>query len=201
MRLKRIRKLVQFFSPPKNWRAPVIVLLGVATGLGAYIFKISNAPSYLSDDPDACINCHVMFPEYTSWERSSHGRAATCNDCHVPQNNIINTYWFKANDGMRHSYMFTFRLEPQVIRIKQAGKDAVQRNCIRCHENLLRPVSLRAISAKGIYEETEVYCWDCHRYTPHGKVRGLSSAPNALAPKLPHSAPEWMIKLVKRETK
>ena len=49
--------------------------------------------------------------------------------------------------------MFTFRMEPQVIRIKDAGRDVVQENCIRCHANYLHPISLRAMGAKSIYEE------------------------------------------------
>ena len=38
--------------------------------------------------------------------------------------------------------MFTFRLEPQVIFIKQAGKDVVQQNCERCHEELITDTKL-----------------------------------------------------------
>jgi len=41
---------------------------------------------------------------------------------------------FKARDGLRHSFMFTFKLEPQVIRMHEAGRIVVQGNCVRCHE-------------------------------------------------------------------
>ena len=112
--------------PPPQWRVPVIVAVAVIIGLGFVILHISNASSYLSNDPRACINCHVMTAQYASWERSSHARVATCNDCHVPHDNPISTYAFKASDGMRHAFMFTFRLEPQVIRIKEAGINVVQ---------------------------------------------------------------------------
>ena len=81
-----------------------------------HVLNISNAASYLSNDPITCVNCHVMYPEYATWERGSHGRVATCNDCHVPQDNFIRKYAFKASDGFRHASMFTFRMEPQVIR-------------------------------------------------------------------------------------
>jgi cytochrome c nitrite reductase small subunit len=99
--------------PPKKWQFAVAIASGLLFGLLAYIFYISNAVSYMSDDPRACINCHVMNPQYASWTHSAHREYATCNDCHVPQNNILNKYFFKAKDGLRHATMFTLRLEPQ----------------------------------------------------------------------------------------
>jgi cytochrome c nitrite reductase small subunit len=185
-------KLFKYFVPPARWQFYVIILIGIITGLGIYIFYISNATAYLSNDPRACVNCHVMNVHYASWQRGSHGRVATCNDCHVPQDNIIRTYWFKANDGLRHATYFTMRWEPQVIQIKQAGKEAVQENCIRCHSNAIHPVALRAISNKNVADQTERYCWECHRDTPHGRVNSLSSAPFARVPSLKPVVPEWI---------
>ena len=179
-------------SPPSNWVAPVIVLLGIATGMLFYIAYISNAVSYMSDDPQTCINCHVMYPQFSTWEKSSHGRVATCNDCHVPQDNIFKTYFFKASDGLRHATMFTLRMEPQVIRIKAAGKQAVQDNCIRCHSNHIHPIALRSIDARAIVAPQERFCWDCHRQTPHGRVHSLASTPNSLSPRLAPLTPAWM---------
>ncbi|MFA7229321.1 MAG: cytochrome c nitrite reductase small subunit, partial [Melioribacteraceae bacterium] len=143
-------KSLSHLIPPPQWRYPVIVVLGIFAGLGIYILHISNALSYLSDDPKTCVNCHVMYPQYATWERGSHGRGITCNDCHVPQDNFINKYLFKANDGLRHATYFTMRWEPQVIRIKDAGKEAVQENCIRCHNNIVHPIALRSINNKSV---------------------------------------------------
>ncbi|WP_290661309.1 MULTISPECIES: cytochrome c nitrite reductase small subunit [Ignavibacterium] len=188
----RITKLLKALIPPPQWRLLVIILFGIGAGLLLLTLHLARATSYLSDNPAACVNCHVMAPYYATWERGSHGRVATCNDCHIPHDNIVNTYLFKAMDGMRHSYVFTFRLEPQVIRIKQAGKDAVQQNCIRCHQNVIHPISLRAISGQIIQGEGDGYCWDCHRETPHGRVNSLTSAPYARVPKLSSPIPSWM---------
>jgi len=123
--------------PPEQWQVPVILLLGVIVGLGLYILRISNAASYLSDDSETCVNCHVMNPQYATWSHSAHREVTSCNDCHVPHDNVFSKYFFKAKDGMRHATMFTLRQEPQVIFIKEAGKEVVQENCIRCHEKLL----------------------------------------------------------------
>ena len=58
--------------PPPGWKTPVIILLGIIAGLALHIFYVSNAVSYLSNDPETCINCHVMYPQYATWERGSH---------------------------------------------------------------------------------------------------------------------------------
>lgn len=194
----RIKRIIQLLTPPEQWRVPVIILLGTITGLGFYILNISNAVSYLSDEPRTCVNCHVMAPQFATWERGSHGRVTTCNDCHVPQDNVVEKMLFKGSDGLRHATMFTLRMEPQVIKIKDAGKRVVQENCIRCHTNNVHPVALRAINQKGITDDDR-YCWDCHRETPHGKVHSLSSTPYARVPLITSPAPEWILNYVNKE--
>lgn len=200
-KLNILKKTALRLIPPDNWKLPVILLLGILFGLGFYVVHISNAVSYLSDDPKTCVNCHVMNPQYTTWERGSHGKVATCNDCHVPQDNLIKKYWFKANDGLRHATYFTMRWEPQVIKIKEAGKEAVQENCIRCHTNLIHPIGLRAINNKNVQDQTDKYCWECHRETPHGRVHSLSSTPYANVPQLKPVIPEWLKNFTEKENK
>ena len=117
---------------PAKWRFPTVLLGGVLVGLSLFLIHISNFFSYMSDPPETCMNCHIMGPQYATWYHSSHREHATCNDCHVPQDNIANKMFFKAMDGMRHSTIFTMRTEPQSIIIKEAGARAVQKNCIRC---------------------------------------------------------------------
>src|SRR5688572_31846264 len=40
--------------------------------------------SYMTDNPAACANCHVMREQFEEWLKSSHGKVAVCNDCHTP---------------------------------------------------------------------------------------------------------------------
>jgi cytochrome c nitrite reductase small subunit len=190
-------KFLKAFAPPANWRFIVLILLGIFLGLVLLTLHVGRATSYLSDEPSACVNCHVMAPYFATWQNSSHARFTVCNDCHVPQYNVFEKYFFKASDGLRHSYMFTFRLEPQVIRIHEAGRNAVQRNCIRCHSEQIHPISVRAITTQSIQEHGEGYCWDCHRETPHGRVNSLTSTPFARTPQLSAPYPEWMKKFIK----
>ncbi|MDX9758213.1 MAG: cytochrome c nitrite reductase small subunit [Bacteroidota bacterium] len=187
-----MKRLIRFFIPPPQWRLPVILVLGILGGFGAFIFYVSNAVSYLSDDPRTCVNCHVMAPQYATWQRGSHGRVTTCNDCHVPQDNFFRTYAFKASDGMRHATMFTLRLEPQVIQIKEAGVAVVQENCIRCHEDLVHKVSSGSLTAMNARAGEGLLCWECHREVPHGRVNSLASTPYARVPRLAPVTPDWI---------
>lgn len=180
---KTEESLFKKWIPPGKVRAYFFIFAGVIAGLGLNIIIESNAISYLSDEPETCINCHVMTPQYMTWERSSHAAKTTCNDCHVPQDNVVKKYLFKASDGIRHATFFTLGLEDQVIMIKDAGKKAVQDNCIRCHENNIHPVAVRSITNASIIDEGDRYCWDCHRHVPHGRVNSLSSVPYHNAPR------------------
>lgn len=64
-------------------------LLGAFVGTVGYTAHYAKATSYLSNDPKACINCHVMNEQYDGWSSSSHHARATCNDCHVPHDSLI----------------------------------------------------------------------------------------------------------------
>lgn len=186
---------IKLLLPPSGWKLPVVIILGIFLGLVATAFHISNASSYLSDNPRACINCHLMYPQYATWQHSSHREHATCNDCHVPHDNFIRKYYFKASDGRRHATVFTLRMEPQVIRINEAGKQVVQENCIRCHINQINSVTAMQVTGKNYKEGKGHLCWDCHREVPHGRVSSQASTPNAIVPGLEDPAPNWLKKL------
>ena len=195
--MKVFTRLIEMLTPPPRWKVPVIIILGAFAGLVAHIFVIAKAPSYLSDNPETCVNCHVMNSYYSTWAHSAHGKSLVCNDCHVPHDNIFHKYLFKAQDGLRHSTIFTLRMEPQVIRIKDAGRHVVQENCERCHEHQV--ATMRANERLYRVEEEEEddngrVCWDCHQETPHGRVNSLASTPYSYAPTLKPILPEWIIK-------
>ena len=191
-------KLLTILKPPSQWIILVTVLLGIIAGLSIYSIYLSNAVSYLSDKPETCVNCHVMMPEYATWRHSSHGRSATCNDCHVPNTNPIARFAFKVKDGLGHATAFTLRTEPQVIRMRDPGKKVVQENCKRCHSILNRDVGLLEVSLAEASHGEGKLCWQCHRKVPHGRVKGLSSTPNARVPLLGSPVPEWLKKQQKK---
>jgi cytochrome c nitrite reductase small subunit len=200
--LKKIRNLIQFFFPPRSWKVPVILMLGFFTGLFCFLFYVSRAPSYLSDNPATCVNCHIMTPYYASWSHSSHREFTNCNECHVPHDNVFRHYWFKANDGLRHSAVFTLRREPQVIFIHSAGRKVVQENCIRCHSDLLFNDRMDRYTMQGHEYRREKRCADCHMDVPHGTVYGINSTPNVRGVPLPESpVPAWLNSIILKEKK
>jgi cytochrome c nitrite reductase small subunit len=195
----RLQRLITLEGVPHRLRIAAYLSLGATLGMAVYVARISEAASYLSDDPEACINCHIMTPQYATWQHSAHGRVTNCNDCHVPHTSIAAKYYFKAKDGLRHSALFTLRMEKQVITAIPESREVIQQNCVRCHGRVVEAVGSdkQAASAMAAAHSTgdfERACIDCHRETPHGRVHSLSSTPNAAVPPLSPVTPEWLRK-------
>ena len=168
------------------------ILAGIIFGFGFFILYVFNFASYASNEPETCMNCHVMDTQYASWSRSSHQKVANCIDCHLPHDNFAHKLYFKAMDGMRHSAIFLTRTEPEAIMIKKAGEVVVQENCIHCHSDV---VTQNANMLQGVDNKK---CWDCHRFTPHGRERSLASVPNAEVPYIDSATPEWLRKIIEK---
>ena len=175
---------IKTFFPPQKWRLSVSIVSGILVGFLLLTIHLSRAGSYMSDAPEVCVNCHVMAPHYATWMHSSHREVAKCSDCHVPQDNIVRSYFFKAKDGLRHSSMFIFRQEAHAIQMKEDGIYAVQSNCIRCHIDQIQSVSLADVNGENYKDGAGKLCWDCHRHVPHGTVRSETSVPHTYLPDL-----------------
>ncbi len=184
--------MLKHLIPPPRWQFPVMIVAAIFIGLALFTLKVSNAPSYLSDKPETCVNCHLMAPQYATWNHSSHREWANCNDCHVPQNNVFNKFYFKAKDGLRHATVFTMRAEPQVIFIKEEGAEVVHQNCIRCHQKQITDPKLVATVDGHAVHTQDRKCWECHREVPHGRVNSLSSTPHAQVPLPVSPVPDWL---------
>lgn len=174
------------------------IIAGVIVGGGLLSLYLLRAHTYLTDDPKACVNCHIMAPYYATWMHSSHSRNATCNDCHVPHENAVKKWTFKGIDGMKHVAAFVTHSEKQVIHAQTASAEVIMNNCIRCHEQLNTEF---VKTGRVDFMMTEVgkgkACWDCHRDVPHGGSNSLSSTPGAIVPYPDAPEPEWLQKLKK----
>jgi cytochrome c nitrite reductase small subunit len=187
---------------PNSMILPLFIVAGIIAGLSVYIIYMSRAYSYMSDNPSACINCHIMTPYYQSWSRSSHTPWTNCNDCHLPQNNIFSKYTFKLKDGVYHSALFTFRAESQVIRPTVSSYNAIMENCIRCHTQLNTDfVKTGMITYSKEKKGGGKACWDCHTQVPHMRISSLSSSPNAIVPlSKSQVVPDWLKKIMKKKS-
>lgn len=144
--------------------------IGLAAGLGGFTFIYAEGFSYLSSDPKACVNCHIMRSEYDSWRKGSHHATSKCVDCHLPHD-LVGKYLAKANNGYHHSKGFTFQDFHEPIMIKPGNSRILQDNCMRCHEDMVHDLVAGATS-----DLRAVQCVHCHRSTGHGEQTGLGGA-------------------------
>lgn len=146
------------------------VLLGIAGGLGAYTFVYARGWSYLTNDPRACANCHVMNEQYDGWLKASHRSVATCNDCHTPHD-LVGKYATKAENGFWHSFYFTTQSFHEPIQITAKGRRIAEANCRHCHAAM---VAAMAGSAHG--DDDPVSCIRCHGSVGHRELSATSLA-------------------------
>ena len=192
----KLRDFWDLIKPQGGWKFPAIIISGAFVGIFIYTFITSRAYTYLSDDPATCVNCHVMAPYYATWLHSSHGKDATCNDCHIPQDNYFNKYFVKGLNGYRHAAVFTKRTEEQAMTAIPMNSQALMNNCIRCHTQLNSEfVETGRHTWKEMQEIGGSVCWDCHRDVPHTRSRSLSSTPDARVPMPESNVPEWLQKI------
>lgn len=143
-------------------------LAGTFSGAVGYTAHYAHATSYLSDDPKACINCHIMNEQYQGWSSSSHHARATCNDCHVPHDSVLAKYYVKAEHGYRHSKGFTFQDFHEPIQITKGSRDVVIDNCVRCHESMTHEIRT---TSSGVGDTARLDCIHCHASVAHGPGR------------------------------
>jgi len=143
------------------------VLAGILLGVGGYTFLYAEGLSYMSDDPEVCINCHIMRPQYDSWQKSSHHTVAVCVDCHLPHD-FLGKYIAKAENGWHHSRGFTLQNFHEPIMIKGPNARILQDNCLACHQDLVHEL---VVGVNGPAEE--VRCVHCHVTVGHGQPAGL----------------------------
>ena len=197
--MKALQDIKNMFSYKQ--KVFLIVCAGIVIGLGALFLYLLRAHTYIADDPSACVNCHIMTPYYASWSHSSHGRDATCNDCHVPHQNLAMKYGFKAMDGMKHVAYFVTHSERQAIMAEDMSAQVIMDNCIRCHTQLNQEfVKTGRMGYMKTKRDEGKACWDCHRNVPHGGMNSLSSKPNAegVTPLPPSPVPEWLQRLMSK---
>jgi len=138
----------------------IALVTGLAAGIGGYTFVYAKGGSYLSDDPRACANCHIMQDHLDGWIKSSHRSVATCNDCHTPPG-LIPKYYTKADHGFFHSLAFTTDKFHEPIRMKGRSERVVERACRRCHQDVVHDIE--AMTKLG----DTLSCIRCHARVGH----------------------------------
>lgn len=143
-----------------TWGLLLVGLLGVVIGLGAFTFSHARGTSYFSDNPESCVNCHVMRDQFEGWNHSSHARVATCNDCHTPHTSEVAKWAGKAINGFNHSVAFTFGNFDDPIHIRDWNADITRANCIGCHQDMVTMIN-------GPIHDEQLDCIACHADVGH----------------------------------
>ncbi|MBN1518357.1 cytochrome c nitrite reductase small subunit [Candidatus Sumerlaeota bacterium] len=136
------------------------VLLGSALGVGGFTFFYAKGASYMTDDPTACANCHVMQNHLDGWAKSSHHAVATCNDCHTPHA-FIPKYMTKASNGWHHSWAFTTGDFPERIQITEGNRKVAEDSCRKCHQDITLEID------PGHSGSQPLECLHCHWSVGH----------------------------------
>jgi cytochrome c nitrite reductase small subunit len=156
-------------EPKNRLRVGLLLALtctfGLFSGLGTYTFTYARGLSYFSNDPRACMNCHIMREHFDGWQKSPHHAVATCNDCHTPHA-LLPKYLTKAENGFWHSKGFTLQDFPEPIRIRPHNRRTLNRNCMECHHELVHEV----VAVHG-RDESQFDCIRCHITSGHGPAR------------------------------
>jgi cytochrome c nitrite reductase small subunit len=134
--------------------------IGFAAGLGGYTFMYAKGGSYLTNDPAACANCHIMREHYDGWLKSSHRVVAVCNDCHTPPG-FVAKYATKASNGFWHSFAFTTGRFPEPLRIKPHNREVTELACRKCHQDIVEAIE------GPHYSAAEQSCVRCHSSVGH----------------------------------
>jgi cytochrome c nitrite reductase small subunit len=149
-------------------RISALAVLGAAVGLAIYTFAYAKGWSYLTNDPKACTNCHVMQEQYDGWLKASHRSVATCNDCHVPDN-FVGKYYTKANHGFWHSFYFTTQSFHEPIRMTPSSRKVTEARCRGCHTK-----TVQAMGTPAHAGASEISCIRCHGSVGHMELSATS---------------------------
>ena len=134
--------------------------IGLAVGIGGYTFVYAKGASYLTNDPAACANCHIMREHYDGWTKSSHRAVAVCNDCHTPPG-VVAKYATKAANGFRHSLAFTTGRFPEPLQITPHNRKITEIACRTCHQDIVQAIDA-SYHTSGTLE-----CVRCHSSVGH----------------------------------
>lgn len=143
---KKIKRVVSENIFPLMW-ASVLSIVAMALILPGLI-EYSESPAF-------CGVCHSMKGQKEDWEKSRH-RGIKCIDCHLPNDNLPEHFLWKGIDGTKDVLSQVMGLkEEDEIRLSEHGKKVLQRNCIRCHKDIVSHI------------DNKRSCVDCHRGIHH----------------------------------
>lgn len=144
--LEKIKKYISKNIFPVFWGS--LLMIVAASAALPRILDYSESPAF-------CGVCHSMKQQSQTWEHSRH-RGVKCIDCHLPNDNLPEHFFWKGIDGTKDVISQTLGLkEEDEIRLSEHGKKVLQSNCVRCHKDIVSHI------------DNKRSCVDCHRGIHH----------------------------------
>ena len=159
---------------PFRWRWYLVpaILIGLVVGIGGYTFVYAKGASYMTNDPAACANCHVMNEQYDGWITSSHRAVAVCNDCHTPDGHRRQVRSPRPTTASGTRSAFTTGLVSRAHPGHAAQQGVTEASCQKCHADDDRR-DHDTTHPKG----EPLTCVRCHDSVGHLRVAGAALCP------------------------
>lgn len=148
----------------------LILMMGTGVFMVIAVFSTYNVVT----SPKLCTSCHVMLPEYYTWQASSHSNVARCVDCHIEtdfeqafkygtKNFVLNKFSYLKN-------FYTYITKDYILPVTSLWP-VEDENCLKCH-TLTRQASASGdlIIPHQIHNKEKVSCTTCHFGVAHGTI-------------------------------
>ncbi len=137
----------------------------IAVGILLVMLVSVVGMTYGTSVPQFCAVCHIMKPEYATWEASSHSQVG-CTACHVDPG-LVNALKHKVV-ATKELYMYLAKTYELPIQITEPVPDS---RCLQCH-SLNRKISPSAdlVIPHKKHHDSGIPCVKCHQGVAHGKI-------------------------------
>lgn len=143
----------------------------ITVGVLAAVAVAGVAATVATSTPDFCATCHVMKPEYVTWQASAHSRVS-CVQCHV-QPGLGNALIHKVEASKELYKYVTKTYELPIMMTEQIDND----RCLKCH-NLKRRITATGdlVIPHKKHQDQKISCLKCHQGVAHGQIasRGVT---------------------------
>lgn len=146
--------LINYFRHRFSYKTVLLTITIVV-----FLFIIYHGTVAQASRPELCKICHMMNPEFYSWQASSHEKVP-CLSCHEPRN---------AANQLKTLYYTITNTYPAPIK---AIKVIPDRKCEQCHKMNERTITPSGdlIVPHSVHKEKKVACVKCHKGVAHGHI-------------------------------
>jgi cytochrome c-type protein NapC len=138
-----VKKKINF---KRIFKITMILSIGVFVGMLLSLFTAHIVEE--TSDEKFCGSCHTMEPMIKAFKNDIHGGnnrvgfRATCTDCHLPHDNVVNYMTQKSLTGMHDVWVETFGDTKNIDWEKKREhrkRFVYDSGCLRCHKDKLLP--------------------------------------------------------------